>query len=89
MRIRMTPISDTAPDAGMCFKMFGGNFSCFSAVEAAMRHDMEKFYPKLKIQPESITNDNYKSVKSRFKHVSQKHLSKEPPIPDRPLCTDE
>ncbi|KAI6191410.1 hypothetical protein M3Y97_00225300 [Aphelenchoides bicaudatus] len=68
-RIRVVPFNDLQHDV---------------AGEAAMRHEMEKFYPKLQLCSKSITNDNYKTVKSRFKHLQAKHPAKEPPLAERP-----
>ncbi|KAI6227139.1 hypothetical protein M3Y95_00695000 [Aphelenchoides besseyi] len=60
-----------------------------AATEAALRHDMMRFYPKLQLQPESITNSNYQTIKTRFEKSLGKHPTKEPQLPERPLCTNK
>jgi translation elongation factor EF-Ts len=72
VRLRVASSTDNQPDA---------------SAEAIMRHEMKKFYPKLQLQTQSITNDNYKTVKSRFNIT--KHPATEPMIPDRPICTNK
>ncbi|CAD5229319.1 unnamed protein product [Bursaphelenchus okinawaensis] len=57
-------------------------------VEAAMRHEMKSFYPRLKLKDESITNDNYTTVKERFPEAFKPHPSRAPTFVEERMCTN-